>query len=552
MNLLFIFIISLIFTVFTTPFLIRYLTKIKVVDLPGNRRIHTAIIPRMGGLLIYLSAALTVVFLSDELDSIRLLMVAANIILMIGFFDDILGLSYMVKIWGQFLACLLVLIYLNQQYVELVYLDVAVPHPLDYIILIAFIVGGINAVNFMDGIDGLVSGFSILAFSVILSLSVFFGCDILILLSVSLIGSLLGFLKFNRFPAKIFLGDTGSLILGFFLITSSLFISVKMNKGVLDLTFPAILLAVPLTDAIRVIAGRMLRKKSPFLPDKTHLHHLILEVTGSQRLTVAIIDSYSVIFALIAIYYLTGSHTLPLILFAFFVVLLLFAEPVISFLNTYRKEIYKRKFWAGMWNRNNEIIQKSFIYLTSLALLLILILSIPNHNSMENNILWGLLITGLAFFLIAARNKNIYKGVDDIFIFMNIAAFFTITSLNHTLQSQVFEGSEAFNFISEMSYYILTFIIMIFLIADGTVFPLKKFKVSDMDYALLIFIFLTFFVDYLIPSHINQGFKIFILEALVIYLWYKLVVSFKEEIRSHMFYMSFAISFAILMRLLII
>ncbi|MGE5439708.1 MAG: hypothetical protein ACM3UR_07615, partial [Bacteroidota bacterium] len=82
--------------------------------------------------------------------------------------------------------------------------------------------------------------------------------------------------------------------------------------------------------------------------------------------------------------------------------------------------------------------------------------------------------------------------------------------------------------------------------------PLKKFKVSDMDYALLIFIFLTFFVDYLIPSHINQGFKIFILEALVIYLWYKLVVSFKEEIRSHMFYMSFAISFAILMRLLII
>ncbi|MGE5500254.1 MAG: glycosyltransferase family 4 protein, partial [Syntrophothermus sp.] len=456
MNLLLIFIISLIFTVSATPFLIRYLTKIKVVDLPGNRRIHTAIIPRMGGLLIYLSAALTVVLLSDELDSVRLLMVAANVILMIGFFDDILGLSYMVKIWGQLLACLLVLIYLNQQYAEFIYFDVVIPHPLDYLILIAFIVGGINAINFMDGIDGLVSGFSILAFSVILSLSVFYGCDILILLTVSLIGSLFGFLKYNHFPAKIFLGDTGSLILGFFLITSSLFISVKMNKGVLDLTFPAILLAVPLTDAIRVIAGRVLRRKSPFLPDKTHLHHLLLEATGSQRLTVAIIGAYAVIFALIAIYYLTSPHTLPLMMFVFFVVLLLFAEPIVPFLSKYRRDIYKRKFWAGIWNRNIDIIQKSFIYLTSLALLLILILSIPNHNSVENNILWGLLITGVAFFLIATRNKNIYKGVDDIFIFMNIAAFFTITSLNHTLQSVVFEGSAALNFISEMSYYILT------------------------------------------------------------------------------------------------
>ncbi|MGE5429945.1 MAG: glycosyltransferase family 4 protein [Syntrophomonadaceae bacterium] len=532
--------------------MIRYLTKIKVVDLPGNRRIHTAIIPRMGGLLVYLSAALTVVFLSDELDSIRLLMVAANVILMVGFFDDILGLSYMVKIWGQFLACLLILIYLNEQYAELIYFDIAIPHPLDYLILIAFIVGGINAINFMDGIDGLVSGFSVLTFSVILTLSVFYGFDLLILLSVSLLGSLMGFLKYNRFPARIFLGDTGSLILGFFLITSSLLISVKMNKGVLDLTFPAILLAVPLTDAIRVIITRILRKKSPFLPDKMHLHHLLLEATGSQRAAVAIIGAYSVVLALVSVYYLTSSHTVPLMLFAFFVVLLLFAEPVISFFNRYRKVIYTRKFWISLWNKNIETIQKSFIYLTSLALLLILIVSIPGRNSMENNILWGLLITGLAFFFIATRSKNIYKGVDDIFIFMNLAAIFTITNLNHTLQNEIFAGNAGLNLVSEVSYYILTFMIVVFLIADGTAFPLKKFKVSDVDYALLIFIFLTFFVDYLIPSQIDRGFKIFILEALVIYMWYKLVVSFREEVRNHLFYMSFALSFAIVIRLLVI
>lgn len=383
-------------------------------------------------------------------------------------------------------------------------------------------------------------------------LSIFYGCTLLILVAVSLIGSLLGFLKYNKYPAKIFLGDTGSLILGFFLIVSSLIISIKMNNGILDLTFPAILLAVPLTDAIRVIITRILRKKSPFLPDKTHLHHLILDSTGSQKITVAIIETYSVILALIAIYYLKSSHLLPLLFFALFVVLLLFAEPIIAYINRYRPMVYSRKFWGGLWNKNIDTIQKSLIYLSSLALLLILILSIPERSSMENHILWGLLIIGLAFFFIAARNKNIYKGVDDIFIFMNLAAFFTIANLNHTLQSEVFAGAVSLNIISEISYYILTFIIVIFLIADDTVFPLKKFKVSDMDYTLLIFIFLTFFVDYLIPSHIDKGFKIFILEALVIYLWYKLVVSFKEEIRNHLFYMSFALSFAIVIRLLII
>ncbi|HEX2867658.1 MAG TPA: MraY family glycosyltransferase [Ignavibacteriales bacterium] len=551
MNFLFIFAITLIFTVFTTPFLIRYLTKIKVVDLPGNRRIHTTIIPRMGGLLIYLSAAITVVILSDELDSIRMLLVAANIILMVGFFDDILGLSYTVKIWGQFLACVLVLIYLNQHYAALIYFDVAVPHPFDYLILLIFIVGGINAINFMDGIDGLVSGFSILVFSVILALSVLYDSDLLTLLTVSLMGSLFGFLKYNRYPAKIFLGDTGSLILGFFLITASLLISVKINDGILDLTLPAILLAVPLTDAIRVIISRMLRKKSPFLPDKTHLHHLLLEVTGSQKLTVAIIMAYAVIFVLISVLYLAGPHMLPMLFFVFYVVLLLFAEPLIKFLSVNWRLLYTSKFWNVLWNKNIETIQKSFIYLTSLALLLILIVSIPGRNSVESNILWALLITGVAFFFISTRNKNIYKGVDDIFIFMNVAAFFTIINLNHTLQSEIFAGNLSLNLISEVSYYILTLIIVIFLIADGTVFPLKKFKVSDVDYALLIFIFLTFFVDYLIPSHIDKGIKLFLLEAMVIYLWYKLAVSFKEEIRNHLFYMSFALSFAIVIRLLV-
>ncbi|MCU7496610.1 MAG: undecaprenyl/decaprenyl-phosphate alpha-N-acetylglucosaminyl 1-phosphate transferase [Ignavibacteria bacterium] len=551
MNLLFVFIICLVFTVFTTPFLIRYLTRIKVVDLPGNRRIHTAIIPRMGGLLVYLSAALSVVFLSDELDSIRLLMVSANIILMIGFFDDILGLSYMLKIWGQFIACILILIYLDQQYAQFICCGLIIPHPLDYIILIVFIVGGINAINFMDGIDGLVSSFSILVFAVILSLSVLWGSKLLILLTVSLIGSLLGFLRYNRFPAKIFLGDTGSLILGFFLIVASLLITVKINGGVLDLTFPAILLAVPLTDAIRVIIGRIIRKKSPFLPDKTHLHHMILEATGSQRLTVAIIWIYAAMLVFVAAFYLKGPHLIPLIISGILVLVLLCAEPVISWLNSYRRMIFTKQFWLVPWNRNIETIQKSFIYLTSLALLLILILSMPEHNSVESSILWGLLITGIAFFFIATRNKNIYKGVDDVFIFMNIAAFFTITNLNHTLQSEVFAGNVSLNIISEISYYILTFIIMIFLIADGTAFPLKKFKVSDVDYALLIFILLTFFADYIIPSHIDRGFKMFILEALVIYLWYKLVVSFREEIGSHLFYMSFALSFAIVVRLFI-
>ncbi|MGE5402561.1 MAG: glycosyltransferase family 4 protein [Ignavibacteriales bacterium] len=552
MDYLLIFFTSLTFTVLATPYFIRYLTKVKVVDLPGNRRIHTAIVPRMGGFLIYLSTSFTTFLLAEELETIRLLILAANIILLIGFFDDILGLDYSIKIWSQITACILVLFYLYGHYTEMILFDFTIPHPFDFVILAVFIVGGINSINFMDGIDGLVSGFSILSFIIIMILAIGQSHMLLMILAMSLIGSLLGFLRYNKYPAKIFLGDTGSLTLGYFLVISSLLISIRVNKSVLDLTFPIILLAVPLTDAVRVIVFRIIRKRSPFLPDKTHLHHLLMQVIGSQRYTVFIIESYSVLLAAISLYYLMASHFVSIVLFSLLALILFFIEPILAFLTRYKGMTISPKYLKESLSRNLNHLQRILLYLSSFALLVILILSIPYRNSLGNYTLLGFLVIGLAVFFIATRKKNIYNGINDIFIFMNLAAFFTIANLNLTLQSHFKIGNISLSFISEISYYMLTFIIIVFLIANDTTFPIKKLVINDVDYTFLIFLLLTFMVDYIVPSDLNKGYKIFVLEALIFYLWYKIVVTFKEEIKNHLFYLSFALSFAIVIRLLTI
>ncbi len=177
---------------------------------------------------------------------------------------------------------------------------------MDKIFLLFFIVGGINSINLLDGLDGLASGFSLLVFSIILILSIVADDAFLILLTVSLIGSLLGFLRFNAFPASIFLGDTGSLVLGSFLVIASLKTALNFEQSTLNLTFPTMLLAVPMIDTIKVFIYRIIHKKSPFQADNSHLHHIIYHSNIKHEITVFLIEIFTLIYVLLALFYLRG------------------------------------------------------------------------------------------------------------------------------------------------------------------------------------------------------------------------------------------------------
>lgn len=548
MNFLLIFFTSLIFTIFFTPYFITYLKKTRVVDLPGHRRIHQDIVPRMGGLLIFLVTSVMLLAFTEELNSIRLVIISANIILLVGIFDDMLGLEYSAKFLLQISASLLLLFYLIPKFDKLVLFEITIPYPFDYIILVLFILGGINSINLLDGMDGLVSGFSLLVFSILLALSIISSNTFLLILTTSLIGSILGFLKYNAYPAKIFLGDTGSLTLGFFLVIASILTSINFNKDILDLTFPVMLLAIPLFDTLRVMFCRIMRKQNPFLPDKSHLHHVISGNSISHKFTVFFIESFTVIFIILSLYYIKVSHFVPLMLFFFFVSILLFIEPIMHLVKRFTEINYDFELLKKVPAKKVIFLERTLILLSSVMIGFIIITSIPqstsSNRSINSNILWIFFVIGLVMFFLAYGHQRKQKDVSDLYTFINLAAFFTITNLNSPVLLDLSMKNYSLGQITEISYYILALIIILFLIASDKLFPVKKIILNGIDLTVIVFILLTFIVNSFIKFHFDEYFSISFLEAFIFYLWYKVIISIKSEITNYLFYASFALPFA--------
>lgn len=549
MNYLLIFFTSLIFTLFFTPYFISYLKRSRVVDLPGKRRIHTSVVPRMGGLIIFLITSIMLLSFYDNLNSVRLLVIAANIILMIGIFDDMLGLDYSAKFLLQVASTVLVLFYLGYKYTEVMLFGITIPYPFDIILLGLFILGGINSINLLDGMDGLVSGYSLLIFSIILALAIMSGDIFLLIISSSLLGSLLGFLKYNAYPAKIFLGDTGSLTLGFFLVTTSLLTSINYNSNNLDLTFPIILLAIPIIDTLRVMMFRIIRKQNPFLPDRTHLHHIISENNISHKLTVFIIEGFTVIYVIIGLYYIKVSRLIPTILFFVLSILLLFINPVFRIIKSKLKISYGLKLKSKYSEEYLVKMEKSLILFSTLLIAQIIVSNFPQQANISSNLVLMFFIIGIIMFLLAYDHQKKSKDISDLYTFVNLSAFFIITNLNSTSFFNLAENHFYLGSVTEVSYYILTLIIVLIFLISEKVFPVRKIALNGIDLTLIIFIILVLIIKNLISFNFDEFFSISFIQAFIFYLWYKIIITVKSEFSQIMFYASFALPFSALLLL---
>ena len=329
MELLIIFYLSLLLTLFFTPFFINYLTKHEIIDLPGGRRINTYAVPRMGGLIIYVISILSIIIFYGALSRVKYFIIGSALLLAVGVFDDIKEVDYKKKFIVQFVTTLLLVVFLSSGYTTLSLFGVNIPSPFDKILLTIFIVGVINSINLYDGLDGLVTGFSLLITIITFIIGWQFDNRFLLILSVSLIGSLTGFLKYNAYPAKIFLGDCGSLTLGFFLVTLTLISSENTVTGNMDLTFSVILLATPVIDTLKVIFIRIRNRRNPFISDTSHVHHIILGSNVKYKATVFILQGFSILFAATAILYL-NNYVIGIVLFAFLALLLLFIKRILA------------------------------------------------------------------------------------------------------------------------------------------------------------------------------------------------------------------------------
>lgn len=327
--------------ILTGLFVLLFIPAVKVIanhvgalDIPNARKVHKTPIPRLGGLGIYFGFLLGYMFFGQESIQMNSILIGSFIIVITGIIDDIKPISAKYKFCGQVIGASIIPLYggilLKDVSAFGLYLNFGV---LSYPLTIFFILGVINCMNLIDGLDGLAGGIASIYFITIGIIAIIFnnssGLDTI--LTFVMLGSTLGFLFHNFNPASIFMGDSGSMFLGYMIAV----ISLLGYKNVTFTSFivPIFLLAIPILDTLFAIVRRTINHKPIAMPDKNHLHHQFLKKNLSQKKTVLIIYLIDLLFAAASIIYVLGNFEQGLVIYTvlFIVVLILILKTDIIF-----------------------------------------------------------------------------------------------------------------------------------------------------------------------------------------------------------------------------
>ena len=326
---IFAFIVSFAFTFATTPLVRRFAFKIGAIDIPkDNRRMHKKPTPRIGGLAIIFGFTVATLCFAQPSRQLYGTLAGAAIIAVMGVIDDCKNLPAKLKFVIQIIAALVVV------FAGDIKIDVfttpnflsdnpywVLPEWLSVTLTVIWIVFITNAVNFIDGLDGLAAGVSAIMSISLVFISIRVGEYSIAILGIALMGSCFGFLPFNFNPAKIFMGDTGSTFLGFMLATLSIQ-GVFKSYAVISFVVPLLILGLPLFDALFAMIRRILRGQSPMTADRGHLHHRLVDMGFSQKQTVFILYAISGVLGITAVL-LAESGVLRALLLVICVLILL-------------------------------------------------------------------------------------------------------------------------------------------------------------------------------------------------------------------------------------
>ena len=324
--------VALVLSFTSTPFVKKLAYKIGAIDVPKDeRRMHKTPIPRLGGLAIFIGFVLSVLLFAEITVQLRGILIGAIIIVITGAIDDVKPLKAYIKLSVQIVAAAVAIyhgiiieafsnpiVFASAEYLSLGFMSIP--------ITIIWIVAITNAVNLIDGLDGLAAGVSIISSvaMLIISLMVADPNDAVIL--AALAGACIGFMPYNFNPAKIIMGDTGSLLLGYVLATVSILGLFKLY-AVVSFAAPFLVLAFPLFDISFAFFRRILKGRSPMSPDRGHSHHRLIDMGLSQKQAVAILYTISGILGLVAVVIATSDEVRAVI----FIVALLIAAGVALF-----------------------------------------------------------------------------------------------------------------------------------------------------------------------------------------------------------------------------
>lgn len=297
-------ILALILALIFIPFIKQIAVKVNLVDKPNYRKVHTNAVPLIGGISIAVTVLIVLIVSGNQLSLLKEylpILSSGFVLLIVGVIDDKTDLSAKYKLVIQLLLAFIIALSGTRITTFYGFLGVyEIATWAQYLLTIIVITGVVNAFNLMDGVDGLVGGLSLLGFTMFLVSSIFYNDYFLGKVSVIFIGAIIGFLKFNLSKKKIFMGDAGSLFLGFILVTFGIhFMEKQHSTNNYGYAYGFLILvaffSIPVLDSIRVYVGRIKQGNSPFKADKSHLHHLLL----TAGLTHKKISLFVVIFCMI-------------------------------------------------------------------------------------------------------------------------------------------------------------------------------------------------------------------------------------------------------------
>jgi UDP-GlcNAc:undecaprenyl-phosphate/decaprenyl-phosphate GlcNAc-1-phosphate transferase len=283
------FILAMVVTMAWLPVFMRLANKWLFVDQPGARKVHTIPVPRVGGLAmacgVLVAALLTIHLQAAD----RWFLAAGGVLIAFGALDDRFDLDYRVKLLGQLLAVNIVVILGDVQIHAITLADrIALPGWVSMPLTVLFLVGVTNAINLADGLDGLAGGTTFMCLCAVALLSSIGGPGASTALALAFAGAVLGFLRFNTHPASVFMGDAGSQLLGFTIGVLSIGATQSATTQV-SAALPVLLLALPMLDTLSVMVQRISEGRSPFSPDKNHIHHKLLAMGFGHHEAVMVI-----------------------------------------------------------------------------------------------------------------------------------------------------------------------------------------------------------------------------------------------------------------------
>lgn len=296
----------------STPLVKNLAYKVGAIDVPkDNRRMHKVPIPRLGGLAIFLGFILSVLLFAEIDRSVRGILIGSIMIVVLGILDDIMALKAIPKFLVQIAAAGVAVYYGNViQFLSNPILTSSAPYlnlgAWSIPITIIWIVAITNAVNFIDGLDGLAVGVSAISSATLLVTAMLVSEGNVAIIMAALLGACLGFIPYNMNPAKIFMGDTGSTFLGYILATLSIQGLFKLY-AIISFAVPFLILGLPIFDICFAILRRLAKGQNPMKADRGHVHHRLIDMGFNQKQAVAIAYMITALLGLAAVVLTTSG-----------------------------------------------------------------------------------------------------------------------------------------------------------------------------------------------------------------------------------------------------